>query len=136
MRQSISLATSAAVFFVNVLPISADDRHQTVFSSSASTPHAHKIAIIGSGPSGSSAAYWLSKAQDQLESLGRGSEGFDIHLYEKEDRIGGRVKVTYPFGDEKRYEAVELGASIFADVNRNMQRAAKVSGLSSSKTIE
>lgn len=46
------------------------------------------------------------------------------------------MKVTYPFGDEKRYEAVELGASIFADVNRNMQRAAKVSGLSSSKTIE
>lgn len=85
-----------------------------------------KVAIVGAGPSGTSAAYWLSKAQEQLDLTGQGHHGFHIHIYEKETRIGGRAKIVHPYGDEKRYQAVELGASIFADVNRNMVRLAKV----------
>lgn len=85
-----------------------------------------KVAIIGGGPGGTSAAYFLSKAQEILERQGRGSQGFDVTLYERNERIGGRTAVTHPYGDDK-LPAVELGASIFADVNRNLQRAVTVS---------
>lgn len=92
---------------------------------SSSSPHRRRVAIIGGGPSGTSAAYWLSKAQEKLESLGRSNEGVEIHLYEKDTQIGGRTRVVYPYDDPQRYAAAELGASIFADVNRNLVRAAK-----------
>lgn len=100
-----------------------EDEHT---SSSSNHPGRRKIAIIGAGPSGTSAAYWLYKAQQKLQDVGRGSDGFDIHLYEKEERIGGRTKVVHPFDDDN-HAPVELGASIFADVNRNMVRFTKVS---------
>lgn len=95
---------------------------QTTFALSKKPPR--KVAIVGGGPSGTSAAYWLSQARKELD---KGDESLEIHLYEKEERIGGRTKVIYPYEDAERYQAVELGASIFADVNRNMARFAKVS---------
>lgn len=119
------LASSLGLLLLVALPTDAANG-----SGGHASPHnaagRKKIAIVGGGPSGTSAAYWLSKAQEQLEQLGHGSQGFDLHLYEKETHIGGRTKVVHPFDDDKNYDAVELGASIFADVNRNMVRFAKV----------
>lgn len=80
-----------------------------------------KIAIIGSGPSGASAAYFLSKANQLLST-----SNIEITVFEKEERIGGRTAIVYPYEDDS-YDPVELGASIFADVNRNLKRAVKVS---------
>jgi glycine/D-amino acid oxidase-like deaminating enzyme len=100
------------------------------FASSSFTPptyqRAKKIAILGAGPGGTSTAYFLSKAQEKLQSLGRGGEGFELTLFERDERIGGRTAIIHPYFDEK-LPAVELGASIFADVNRNLKRAAEVS---------
>ena len=43
-----------------------------------------RIAIIGSGAGGSSAAFWLSKARARLEV------NFEIDVYESKGYIGGR----------------------------------------------
>lgn len=87
-------------------------------------PRAQKVAIIGAGAGGSSAAYFLSKAQSKLEQLGFGAQGIDVTLFERDERIGGRTTVVHPYEDEN-LPAIELGASIFADVNKNLQRASK-----------
>ncbi|TKY88640.1 hypothetical protein EX895_002271 [Sporisorium graminicola] len=82
-----------------------------------------KVAIIGAGPSGTSAAYFLKRAQDQLV-FANSSDNIDITIYERETRIGGRTAVTYPYDDDSQ-NPIELGASIFADVNLNLRRAVK-----------
>lgn len=92
---------------------------------SSSVPRTRKIAIIGAGPSGTSAAYFLKQAQDHLLSLNLSStEAFDITIYEREQRIGGRTAIIYPYNNDT-FDPVELGASIFADVNLNIRRAVK-----------
>ncbi|GAK66192.1 FAD/NAD(P)-binding domain-containing protein [Moesziomyces antarcticus] len=85
-----------------------------------------RIAIIGAGPSGTSAAYYLKRAQDRLASgnFSATTEALDITIYERENRIGGRVAVVYPHDDDT-HDPIELGASIFADVNLNLRRAVK-----------
>ncbi|PWN36762.1 uncharacterized protein FA14DRAFT_140693 [Meira miltonrushii] len=90
----------------------------------AAYTRAQKVAIIGAGAGGSSAAYFLSKAQTKLENLGFGAQGIDITLFERDERIGGRTTVVHAYDDEN-LPAIELGASIFADVNKNLQRASK-----------
>ncbi|MCO5590077.1 hypothetical protein L7F22_044046 [Adiantum nelumboides] len=90
----------------------------------AAYPRARKVAIIGAGAGGSSAAYFLSKAQNKLEHLGFGAQGIDITLFERDERIGGRTAVVHAYDDEN-LPAIELGASIFADVNKNLQRASE-----------
>lgn len=124
---SLLAATQLASANLNAEPQTVLSVPDGSAASTSASSGSRKIAIIGSGPSGASAAYWLSRAQQKLDRLGRTQEGFELHLYEREERIGGRVKVTYPFDDKEHYDPVELGASIFADVNKNMQRAAKVS---------
>jgi prenylcysteine oxidase / farnesylcysteine lyase len=44
-----------------------------------------RVAIIGAGAAGSSAAFWISKAKERY--------GLDVEIdvYEKEDYIGGRT---------------------------------------------
>ncbi|CDU22220.1 related to Prenylcysteine oxidase precursor [Sporisorium scitamineum] len=83
----------------------------------------HKVAIIGAGPTGTSAAYFLRHAQDRLSSA-NSSNKIEVTIYERETRIGGRTAVVYPYDDESKVP-VELGASIFADVNLNLRRAVK-----------
>lgn len=125
MRLHVTLTVVLACHLLSWLPVAGKQfpfAAQT--STSPTSSHSKKVAIIGGGASGSSAAYWLSKAQEKLDSLGRSAEGVDIHVYER-DSVGGRARVIYPYDDPQRYESVELGASIFADVNRNMVRFAK-----------
>ena len=54
-----------------------------------------KIAVIGSGISGLSAAYYLSKK-------------FKVDLYEKEDHFGGH-SYTYDIKDNQKTLPVDLG---------------------------
>ncbi|TFK76732.1 hypothetical protein BDN72DRAFT_890547 [Pluteus cervinus] len=85
---------------------------------SPSNPTTPRIAIIGAGAGGSSAAFWISKAKQRF--------GLDVEVdvYEKSDYIGGRSTVVYPHND-KAYPAVELGASIFVRANKNLWRASE-----------
>ncbi|PWN52994.1 hypothetical protein IE53DRAFT_384552 [Violaceomyces palustris] len=90
-------------------------------------PKVWKVAIIGAGPSGTSAAYFLHQAQKILDSehrLGDPEQIIDITVFEKETRIGGRTTVVHPY-DDQRFRPVEVGASIFAAVNYNLLRAVK-----------
>lgn len=90
-----------------------------------------RIAIIGAGPAGSSAAYWLSLAKE------RANLTFEVDLYERSGSIGGSTSalpvahqirdplntclpgttVVHPYGNAELGH-VELGGSIFVDDNR------------------
>jgi NADPH-dependent glutamate synthase beta subunit-like oxidoreductase len=128
-----------ALFIATSCEVRASRWKQTVFdvehthqsdlpASNASTSAyrgVKKIAVIGAGPGGTSTAYFLSRAHSKLEEDGRGGEGFEITLFERDERIGGRTAVVKPYFDDG-LDAIELGASIFADVNMNLKRIAKV----------
>lgn len=44
-----------------------------------------RIAIIGAGAGGSSAAFWISKAKERF------GVDVEVDVYEKEDYVGGRT---------------------------------------------
>jgi len=92
----------------------------TVFLPAAAPPN--KIAIIGAGAGGSSAAFWIAKAKERY--------GLDVEVdvFERNGYIGGRSTVVYPYNNTE-LEPVELGASIFVKVNKNMWRATEEFGL-------
>jgi prenylcysteine oxidase/farnesylcysteine lyase len=98
-----------------------------------STP---RIAIVGAGAAGTSAAFWISKVRER-----HGIE-IDIDVYERSSYIGGREfrsnlaspishwifflptgsTTVYPY-DNRALPAVELGASIFIPANKILWRA-------------
>ncbi|KAG9314697.1 hypothetical protein JVU11DRAFT_5504 [Chiua virens] len=101
-----------------------------------------RIAIIGAGAAGSSAAFWISKAKQRSEL------DVQVDVYERASYIGGREchfqlhasstdafvsslgsTTVYPY-DDPTYQPLELGASIFVDVNKNLMRASKEFNLS------
>ena len=75
----------------------------------------HGIAIIGAGAGGSSAAFWAAKAR------ARAGVSVEIDVYDKAEYVGGRSTVVFPYN--RTFEPVELGASIFVQVNKNLWRA-------------
>ncbi|KAF9524062.1 Prenylcysteine lyase-domain-containing protein [Crepidotus variabilis] len=76
-----------------------------------------RIAIIGAGAGGSSAAFWIAKAKERF--------GIDVEVdvYERSDYIGGRTTVVHPYNN-KSLPALELGASIFVKAHKHLWRAA------------
>ena len=50
-----------------------------------------RIAVIGAGAAGSSAAFWLSKGKE------RSNLTFDVDVYERSDYIGGRESPVCSF---------------------------------------
>ena len=82
-----------------------------------------KVAVIGAGAAGTSAAFWLSRAKSRLH------ENITVTVYEKNNYIGGRSTTVFPYDDEN-LAPVELGASVYVDVNRNLVRAVKEFNLS------
>jgi prenylcysteine oxidase/farnesylcysteine lyase len=53
---------------------------------SATLPYTPKVAIIGAGAGGSSAAYWIKRAKDRIAP----GTPIDVTVYEKSNYIGGR----------------------------------------------
>lgn len=96
-----------------------------------------RVAIIGAGASGATAAYLLSQAQLRLDEVRMhglpGCEGAvwpeRVHttVYER-DRVGGRVRHVHPL-DDLQQAPVELGASILSDANQHMMYAADKFGI-------
>ena len=84
-----------------------------------------KIAIIGAGAAGSSAAFFLHK---QLLTLARRDQ-IEITVYEKESSVGGRAAIIRPYNDLK-YDPVEIGASIYVSANLHLIRAIEQFNLS------
>ncbi|KAL1959815.1 hypothetical protein VTO42DRAFT_960 [Malbranchea cinnamomea] len=78
---------------------------------------AKRIAIIGAGSAGSSTAYYLQTYADFF------SVPINITVFERANYIGGRSTTVNVFDDPT--QPIELGASIFVEVNTNLMKAAK-----------
>ncbi|KAJ9206252.1 hypothetical protein DTO021D3_4901 [Paecilomyces variotii] len=80
-----------------------------------------RIAVIGAGSGGASTAHFLRKYADYFKVP------VNITVYERASYVGGRSTTVNVFDDPSI--PVELGASIFVEVNRNLVKAAKEFGL-------
>lgn len=78
----------------------------------------------GAGSAGSSAAYYLRKYADEADIA------LNISVFERNSYVGGRSTTVHAYGDP--LQPVELGASIFVEVNRNLVNAVKEFNLSTS----
>ncbi|RAL60642.1 hypothetical protein DID88_009960 [Monilinia fructigena] len=83
--------------------------------------HAKRIAIIGAGAGGSSSAYHLQKfaAESDLS--------INVTIFERSSYIGGRSTTVNAYSNP--LEPVELGASIFVEVNAILKNASREFGL-------
>lgn len=77
--------------------------------------------VQGAGSAGSSAAYYLRNYADLFHLP------VNITVFEETDHIGGRSTTVNVYDDPS--QPVELGASIFVEVNRNLMKAAEDFGL-------
>ncbi|KAG5339896.1 hypothetical protein C0989_003043 [Termitomyces sp. Mn162] len=75
-----------------------------------------RVAVIGAGAGGSSAAFWISKAKERF------NVSIEVDVFEKASYIGGRSITVYPY-DNSSLPPLELGASIFVAANKNLWRA-------------
>lgn len=73
-----------------------------------------RIAIIGAGAGGTAAAHYLQKYTDH---------GYDITIFDKGTRVGGRATTTGIYGDESR--PFEVGATLFVAANLIISKAVK-----------
>ncbi|KAJ2850458.1 hypothetical protein IWW36_001896 [Coemansia brasiliensis] len=80
----------------------------TMIASSASP---RRVAIVGAGAAGSSAAYFI-----QEELLAHGEQPAEIHVFERSNLVGGRARVgTVEYNNRTLY--FEQGASMFISKN-------------------
>jgi prenylcysteine oxidase/farnesylcysteine lyase len=97
---------------------------QIPLEESSHPPTVRRVAIIGAGAAGSSAAYHLSKYAAELDY------SLDITLYELNHRAGGRTTTVNALNDPDY--PTELGGSIFVKINHILYDAAEEFGLSTS----
>ncbi|KAJ1660642.1 hypothetical protein IWQ61_000469 [Dispira simplex] len=91
------------------------------------TPTLKRVAIIGGGASGTSAAYFIRKGMKDADME------VDITLYEKNDSLGGRVySMAMPAPLDKI--KVDLGASIFVEENPYVKGLAREFGIGIKRT--
>ncbi|KAI9797834.1 MAG: hypothetical protein M1835_006356 [Candelina submexicana] len=118
------------VFFISVLWLLWSSRAEKTAGNSAdgvqrplrNPESAKRIAIIGAGSGGSSAAYYLKRY-----ATGAGINT-NITVFERSAYVGGRSTTVNVYNDPS--EPVEVGASIFVEVNKNLVAAAEAFGLS------
>ncbi|KAG8723132.1 hypothetical protein FRC09_004587 [Ceratobasidium sp. 395] len=82
-----------------------------------------KVAIIGAGAGGSSAAYWTSLAKSRASKDPRSKDvQLQMDVYDKNNYVGGRSTTVYPYSNTA-FAPLEQGAAIFTSHNKNMMRA-------------
>ncbi|TFK79186.1 FAD/NAD(P)-binding domain-containing protein, partial [Polyporus arcularius HHB13444] len=81
----------------------------------------NRIAVIGAGAAGSSAAFWLAKAAE------RNGLDVEVDVYDKNAYIGGRSTTVQPYNDPS-LEPTELGGSVFVPPNKLIWRATEEYG--------
>ncbi|MCJ1385192.1 hypothetical protein MMC17_008313 [Xylographa soralifera] len=127
------LFTGACWLLYSVLfktqPADTHFRHPDVHvdCDSFATLPAKRIAIIGAGSAGASTAYYINR-------FGSLCQPTNITVYEASNYVGGRSTTVNVYGDPG--EPVELGASIFVQVNRNLVSAAKEFGLVTTRNVD
>ncbi|TXT07375.1 hypothetical protein VHUM_03095 [Vanrija humicola] len=139
---SIFLAVWGVLYFPVLPASSASAPARSLTQQQAYAPHqlvlgaagtrAKRVAVVGAGASGSSAAWFLTRAARIAEAragLEAGALLAPVVVYDKEDYVGGRSTVVFAHNDS-RADAAELGAAIFVGANRNLVNAAKLFNLS------
>ncbi|KAF1984048.1 Prenylcysteine oxidase [Aulographum hederae CBS 113979] len=98
--------------------------HQAILNSQNNQPEettaaqsTKRVAIIGAGAAGSSAAYHLRQYANAA------GIPMNISIFEKNGYIGGRSTTVWAYDDPDANEPVELGASIFVEVNHILMKA-------------
>ncbi|RPB15047.1 FAD/NAD(P)-binding domain-containing protein [Morchella conica CCBAS932] len=88
----------------------------------ADPPYVRKVAIIGAGPAGASAAYNIRKYARHHGIL------VDITIFEKDSHIGGRSTRHISLSDEDG-DTVQISATGFHESNQNLVQITKEVGL-------
>ena len=91
------------------------------FSLDGQAPHAPKVAIIGAGVAGVSAAYHL---HDQYAHA-----NLDITIYEANPQVGGRIKSAKVYNGAYSLQQVETGAQSFYADDKCVQSLIDETGL-------
>ncbi|KAL2421396.1 hypothetical protein ABEF95_007728 [Exophiala dermatitidis] len=107
------------LFLTHVFTTAADQSQARLHDASASQARAHRVAIIGAGPGGSAASYYLDRFSSQTDT----DVPLDITVFEANRRIGGRTTTVNAL-DNPRYPT-ELGASIFVKINHILYNATR-----------
>ncbi|KAG2217085.1 hypothetical protein INT45_004074, partial [Circinella minor] len=96
-------------------------------------PREKRVAIIGGGAAGTSAAYWLNNA------FPKDNKNHNIQvsttIYEQNNYLGGRSTVV-PIKDDPSLGLIELGASIYIENNYNMMNATKKFNLERKRMVD
>lgn len=100
------------------LPFISSPSSSSSASSHPSIQPVKTVAIIGGGPAGTSAAFFLSKFANESRNP------VELHLYESSPSLGGRVATIHPF-DSLDYPPIEAGASIFVPANKHLHQAVR-----------
>ncbi|KAJ3489421.1 hypothetical protein NLI96_g2134 [Meripilus lineatus] len=122
MRYTILILTvgvANALQFPSWVPfVNSYKQPQATYSIPAEAADAagNRIAVVGAGAGGSSAAFWIGKARERF--------GLDVEIdvFEREDYVGGRSITVQPYNDSE-LEPMELGGSVFVKANKNLWRA-------------
>lgn len=116
------LINSSIFFFLScqILGLRASSTHEQDFNDDRLQSMAHpgynrRIAIIGAGAAGSSAAYYLRKFANKA------GLNVNITVFEKNGYIGGRVATVNVYDDI--YQPTELGSTLFIDANSILKNA-------------
>ncbi|KAE9395928.1 hypothetical protein BT96DRAFT_942062 [Gymnopus androsaceus JB14] len=122
MRTALLLSLLSATLGVKALQLQLPFKvpfFQSTFSPEDDEPPrgTPRVAIVGAGAAGSSASFWISKAQERF------GVDVEVDVYEKTSRIGGRSLTVYPY-DNDTYKS-NLARSIFIKANKNLWRAAQ-----------
>jgi len=112
--------------FVCSFCVYADQSQYTLYDEETQAYQPHRIAIIGAGAAGSSAAYYLQRhaAAQHL------STPLNVTVFDLNPRVGGRTTTVNAF-DDPAYP-VELGASIFVRINHILYNASREFNLQTS----
>ncbi|WWC85730.1 uncharacterized protein L201_000596 [Kwoniella dendrophila CBS 6074] len=111
----------------NEVDITASGPYSASNNGGNSEQKARRVAIIGAGASGSSAAFFLKRASRVAESrlgLKEGSLLDEVVVFDKEGYIGGRTTIVYPYNDTS-LRPQEIGATLFVGSNKNMMKSVK-----------
>lgn len=110
------------LFYLHILSSANDVQNPLGFEENQSSKP-FRVAIIGAGAAGSTAAYYLRNFKDEIcdDNL------LNITIFDTNSRIGGRTTTVNAF-DQPIYP-VELGASIFVEVNHILYNLSRGFGL-------
>ncbi|KAI5806328.1 putative prenylcysteine lyase [Geopyxis carbonaria] len=113
---TLTATPASSSFLTSLFPT---PRNTTATTPPPPMPPGKHLAILGAGSAGASTAYYL---QQYLSNSTLHDEPLTITVFESSSHIGGRSTTVSVHGDVGL--PVELGASIFVDINTNLVSAA------------